>query len=412
MKQVYSSIDIGSDTIKLVVCELYKGKLNLLAAANVPSKGIKKGLITDPISAKNSIALAFDKVEGMLGLKIDKVIAVIPSYFAEYTLIKGETKIEGDIITSNDIMNAYNVGIRGKINQNQEYVTVLPIDFKINDRSVLKTPCGFPGEKLFARGIMASAPKKNIYSVVTILEGLGKEVVDITVSPIADIYTHRRKEVYDLVGIGVNIGAQTTTVSLYNKALPIKNTIIQIGGKDIDRKIAEYYGLDMETSKKLKETFALGYKKNCSPNNIIEVVNLSGKKIKIVQAEITEIVMDKLFELLTLVKKDINLLTNREIQYIIVTGGVSETRDLNFLLNDVLHNYVKIGNIKTVGVRHNMYSVALGSILYFIDILKTEGSDYSMLNKQDMESLSSPDRNSNISENSMLGKVFGYFFGE
>jgi len=35
-----------------------------------------------------------------------------------------------------------------------------------------------------------------------------------------------------------------------------------------------------------------------------------------------------------------------------------------------------------------------------------------MLDKNDMESLSSPDRNSNISGDSMLGKVFGYFFGE
>lgn len=65
-----------------------------------------------------------------------------------------------------------------------------------------------------------------------------------------------------------------------------------------------------------------------------------------------------------------------------------------------------------MGVRHNKYSVALGSILYFVDVLKTEGSDYSMLDKNDMESLSSPDRNSNISGDSMLGKVFGYFFGE
>lgn len=412
MKQVYSSIDLGSDTIKLVVCELYKGKLNLLAAASVPSKGIKKGLITDPISAKNSIALAFKKVEGMLGLKINKVIAVIPSYFAEYTLIKGETKVEGEVINSNDIMNAYNDGIRGKINQNLEYITVLPIDFKINDRSVLKTPTGFPGEKLLARGIMVAAPKKNIYSVVTLLEGLGKEVVDITVGPIADLYTYKTKEFYELVGVGINMGAETTTVSLYNKSLPVKNTIIHMGGKDIDVKIAEYYGLPLETAQRLKETFALAYKKNCSQYDIVEVTNRNGRKIKITQSEITQIVMDKMFEILTLAKKDINLLTNREIQYIIVTGGASETRDLNFLLNDVLHNRVKIGNIKTVGIRNNKYSVALGSILYFIDILKTEGSDYSMLEKNDMESLSSPDRNSNISGDSMLGKVFGYFFGE
>ena len=51
MKHVYTSIDIGSDTVKIAVCELYKNKLNLLAASSVKSKGIKKGLITDVYEA-------------------------------------------------------------------------------------------------------------------------------------------------------------------------------------------------------------------------------------------------------------------------------------------------------------------------------------------------------------------------
>ena len=52
MKHIYTSIDIGSDTIKIVVCELYQNKLNLLAASSFKSKGIKKGLITDVELAK------------------------------------------------------------------------------------------------------------------------------------------------------------------------------------------------------------------------------------------------------------------------------------------------------------------------------------------------------------------------
>ena len=45
MRHIYTSVDIGSDTIKIVVCELFNKKLNLLAASSIKSKGIKKGLI-------------------------------------------------------------------------------------------------------------------------------------------------------------------------------------------------------------------------------------------------------------------------------------------------------------------------------------------------------------------------------
>ena len=88
MEHVYASIDLGSDSIKLVVCELYQNHLNLLAATSIPSRGIKKGLIVDPELAKKSILLAFKQVEDMLGIKIKKVIACIPNHMAEYKIIK------------------------------------------------------------------------------------------------------------------------------------------------------------------------------------------------------------------------------------------------------------------------------------------------------------------------------------
>ena len=42
MRKIISSIDIGSFSIKIVVGEIIKNKLNVLAVSNTPSKGIKK----------------------------------------------------------------------------------------------------------------------------------------------------------------------------------------------------------------------------------------------------------------------------------------------------------------------------------------------------------------------------------
>ena len=63
MKHIYTSIDIGSDTIKVVVCELFNNKLNLLAATSVKSRGIKQGLITDVVEATSSLKEAIDSTE-------------------------------------------------------------------------------------------------------------------------------------------------------------------------------------------------------------------------------------------------------------------------------------------------------------------------------------------------------------
>ena len=81
MKHIYTSLDIGSDTIKIVVCELYQGKLNLLAASSYKSKGIKKGLITDVDLATKSIKGAIKEVEDMLDIKIKKIIGKLNAEF-------------------------------------------------------------------------------------------------------------------------------------------------------------------------------------------------------------------------------------------------------------------------------------------------------------------------------------------
>ena len=45
MKKIYTSIDIGSDTIKFVVAELYKEKLHILHSSSIKSKEKHQGTL-------------------------------------------------------------------------------------------------------------------------------------------------------------------------------------------------------------------------------------------------------------------------------------------------------------------------------------------------------------------------------
>ncbi|MCI8544974.1 MAG: cell division protein FtsA [Bacilli bacterium] len=413
MKHIYTSIDIGSDTIKLVVCELYKNKLNLLAASSVKSKGIKKGLITDVEEASISIRQAFNEIEDMLGIHIKQVIASIPSYFAEFTMVKGETRLLGETVVGEDVINVLENAIQSKLNPNKEMVTILPIDFSIDNQGGIKEPKGLNGTLLGARAIMVTTPKKNVYSVISLLEEIGVEVVDISLNSIGDAYAFKNKENSDLVGAIVNIGAETTSVSLYNKGIIVKNSVIGLGGKSIDNDLAYMYKIDMKDAVRMKEKFALAYKKYASPNEGYEVLNTSGEKVVIKQLEASEIVMSRIEEILTLARKEISILAEKPIEYIIVTGGVSSSSSFDYIVSEILGKNAIVGNVKVVGIRNNKYSSVVGNIVYFIHKQKLKGQDFTMISNNDMEALSSSKRNViNISNDTMLGKVFGYFFGE
>ena len=164
MRHIYSSVDIGSDTMKIIVCELYKGKLNLLAATSVKSSGIKKGLITDIDAATACLKKAILEIEQMLGVRIQKVIATVPSYFSEYSVVKSTVEIAGEskTVTGNDITNGLQQAAHKKLEPGREIVTLLPIDFTVDEKERVKDPKGLIGKELTTRAVLITTPKKNI----------------------------------------------------------------------------------------------------------------------------------------------------------------------------------------------------------------------------------------------------------
>ena len=407
MRHIYTSVDIGTDTTKVVVTELYKGKLNLLAASSTKSKGIKKGLIADVNEASLSLKKAIGEVEEMLGFKIKKVLVNIPSYFAEFSKIEGKIKID----SPDSIVNGYHIS---KVIENalrdssftKEIVSVTPIDFSIDDTTGIKDPKGLMGDYLSVRAVVSLVPKKNIYSVVSLIDNLGLEVVDISLNGIGDINAFKNKNIESKLGAIINIGYETTNVSVYNKGIIIKNSIIGMGGRNIDNDLSYMYKIDLNLANKIKEKFALAHKKFASK---VEFYNISEHE-RVNQFEVTDIVMSRIEEILSLAKKEINLLANRKMDYVIVTGGVSNMECFSYIVESVFGQGALVGNVNIIGIRNNKYSSCIGNIVYYINHLKLIGENSTMVDNVD--DLSTRRSLINVNDESMLGKVFGYFFGD
>ncbi len=415
MKDIYTSVDIGSDTIKIVVCEMLRDKLNLLAASSVKSKGIKKGLITNFEEAQQSLKLAVSKIEEMLGTQIKHALVSVPSYFAEYLMIKGSINILSDdqIISGADIDRVIESAVATHDITGKAIITTIPIDFSIDNQRLIKDPKGMQSNLLAMRGIMVVTPKKNLYSVLNLFDSIGIEVDDISINAIGDYFSFKTDDVDDLVGAVVNIGAEVTNISLFNKGIIVRSSILQKGGKNIDSDLSYMYHISLESSCELKEKFALAHKKNASSNDFCEVIMDDGEKKKINQYEASEVVMARIEDILKSVKDEISVLTKNRLDYMIITGGTSNMMHFNYVVDEVFGKVATVGNIKLIGVRNNRYSSAIGNILYFVSKLELRGNSYTMFTRNEIEELGSNRKSvTEDSNDSMLSKVFGYFFGE
>ena len=372
MRDIYTGIDIGSDSIKIVISEFLDNRFNILASTNVRSAGIKKGLIVDKDLVVNSLRLAIKEIEPSIGVKIDKAIVTVPSNDRRFSVVAGTTRIinEDNGVSGEDISNALEESVQDQLSHKESLVTVIPITFSVDDKEGVLDPRGLSGEYLEVKAVLATAPSSNIIPFLEVFEECGIEVEDITFGSIGDYYEAKTSDTDKSLGAIINVGSDTVNVSIFNKGIIIKEANIDLGSKNIDKDISYVYGVDLTTSRTLKENFAVCSRRYADVNDVLEIETKNGDKVIINQYEISEIVESRVVELLKLAKKQINNLTKRKISYIIVTGGVSELTGFSYVVENTLGITANTLNITTIGIRNNKYSSASGIIKYYHEKLK------------------------------------------
>lgn len=410
MKEIISSLDIGSSTVKLVVGEIYKNELNVLAVSEVKSKGVKKGIIVNPEETLISLKEVFSRCQEMLDIKINKVVLVIPSYYAEYLLTEHKCAVsnEDGLVDNEIVLKVLQGCVYNKVPGNKEFVSVTPIEFKLDDSDKkVKDPKGMKAQTLSCKAVLSLAPKKNVYTAVSLLENIGVSIVDINFGSVADYYEFKNDSLDKRNTAVINIGDEKTEVGIFKKGILVESENIEIGAKSIERDICYIYDIDRRTAKKLKEKFALANKRNASTTWSEDVLTNKEENIKINQYEISEIISSRIKEILNLSRKQINLLTKMEISSIIITGGTTELNDFNLVVDEVFAKEMEVFKVKEMGCRHNKYSSALGMIKYYHDKLSFRNKVASTIDEDSQEELINNKKSNN---SSILGKIYGYFF--
>lgn len=410
MSNIYTGIDLGTDSIKIVVASKVKDRFYVLASVSSPSMGIKNGFITDSKVAISSVKNALRQINEMLGIKITKVVACIPPENCKMDIVVGSTSIiDYNEITGVDVSNVLIDAIKGQDFTNEELVTAMPISFTVDDTTNIRDPKGMKGSQLETRVVISTVSKEPLYRILEVLKLSGIETVDIAYTSVGDYYAIKNKKYDDLVGAIINIGEESTNVSVFNKGIQIKNSLLPVGSINVDKDISYVFKSNTTESRKIKEEFAVALASYADTNDVFEVSLSKNDKKEVNQVGISKIVEARVREILKLAKNEIKNLTNREIRYIIITGGLSEMAGFQYLVEQEFGFVAKVCSLSAMGIRHNKFSSCYGITKYFDDKLELRGKQYNMVSKDDRATLLSTDSSITTSEN-MLSKVFGHFF--
>lgn len=384
MRNIYSCIDIGSHSIKLVIMEKVEHKFVVLSRFIVKSKGIKKGIVVQEEEAFLAIKSILIKAEEELHVRIRDILCLIPPYNASFSMIHGTTEISGEV-GAKELEMVMDDAVAGLVDEGQALIGVSPIFYQVDDGNKLDDVFGLTGSILSMKAVLATVPKAVLRPFFNVFKRLQVNIVDIGFGLVGDYYSVRDEELDKTACAIVDIGYDKTDVGIFHKGILIKADEISIGSICVDRDIAYSFQLERKKVRYLKETFAVGNTRYSDVEDVLVISNKHGENVQINQLKISEIVEASLQEILKLAKKQISILTNREIQYIIVTGGISELAGFQYVLENIFGRCASVINMNKMGIRSNSFSSCAGFIEAFAEKLEKSRKAYSMIPGEELE---------------------------
>ena len=409
MSSIYTGIELGTDSIKIVVLEKINEQYNVLSSVCSESAGIRNSHVYDIKAASAAVKKAVKSASEMLGAKITKAIVCVPPTHCNMDIVNGSVEVANTKITGEDVCNVLNEALKDQDLSEFELVTAIPISFTVDEEENIKDPKGMRGEVLSSKIVIGTMPKEELYRFLEVLKLAGVEALDVGFTSTGDYYTIKNSKYDGIVGAIINIGEDNTNVAVYNKGIQIKNAVLPIGSSNVDKDLAYIFKMKDNAARNLKETFAVSMSNYADSTDIVEVKNNNGEIKEISQVGVSKVVESRIREILKLAKNEIKNLTNREISYIIVTGGLSELAGFGYLVEEMFGAMAKVCNITTMGIRHNKYVSVLGIVKYLDDKLSLRGKQMNMIDGEEFDDLVSP-QHKMINNENMIGKVLGHFF--
>ena len=339
MRRLFTSIELSSKYIKLIILEKIQNKFYCLYSDITDCNGISKGLIIDSNEVITSLKKSLKKARDKINLKIDKVILTINPIDANFMVVSSTNYIENidGVVTQSFIDKSLNSAVDSKKDLKDELVMTSPVSFSLDEKTV------------------------------------------------GDFEANQAKNNKLEHGVVINIEEDIVNIGIFNKGILIKTDYLKIGSNAIDKDIKYIYNLKEEDIKYLKENFASLSSIANYKYDTIELNTSNGNLIKINESDVVKLITSRVINILDLAKNKFKTLTNKEINYIIVTGELTELSGCSQVVEKVLGPKSKIGNIKLIGARNNIYSSVIGSIY----CLENKYKNIGMLNSLEIEKINS-----------------------
>lgn len=363
-RKIYVALDIGSYYVKLVVSEHMNTKHNILCAYSAPVKGMKNGIVTNQVLVTESIQKVVQKAQNFLGFPITSTIVSIPAVYNRLTTIDNrEVYSEEQVVTGYDIEQLVNKTVKMVKLPNEEVVNFIPFSFSVDGGFRTTDPREQRGKNLSVTGMVVTSARDHLFDLLRTIESAGLEVVNIFPSFYSQMTASFVESDLRQGALSINLGHDTTTIVSIRGGEVRKLKTIKMGVALLLNDLVQVFHVSLEDANKMMQFYASSVLAETSSIKTCEVVDTEmHEPVKLSEREITEVITDRLREMLTLIKNEFDYFEVSEKTKISISGGLTNLIDFDVLATEVFEQKIEVFIPEYIGARDAVFTIAAGLI--------------------------------------------------
>lgn len=376
---IIAGLDIGSNAIRLVVGQRVgqdqEARLQIVAAIDVPARGISKGVINSIEDAVSAVSSCLEKAERMIGAPIEQSWIGISGHhiYSQYSKgVVAVSKSDGEI-TRDDIDRAIEAAQTVATPPNYEILHVIPKSFSIDDQSGIKDPLGMSGVRLEVDVQIIQGLRSQIKNLTKAVYRTGLDIEDLVLSILASaevLLTSRQQE----LGVAlINIGATTTSLAVFEEGDLIHVAVIPIGSDHITSDIAIGLRTSIDVAERVKVEYGICVSKEVSKKDEINLKDVDGEDVMVSKRYISEIIDARVEEIFDKVDEELKKIDKSGMlpAGVVLTGGGSRLGKIVEVAKNRLRLPASLGKVSSEKIVATVdkvtepeFSTALGLVLW------------------------------------------------
>lgn len=334
--RIVAGIEIGSSKITTLISQVlvdpatFETSVNVVGAASVESKGIKKGQIVDIEEAVEATISSVEAAERMAGYNLESAYISLGGAHIHSQNSHGVVAISdpNGEISENDVNRAIEAASAISLPTSREIMHVLPREFVVDGEAGVRDPVGMSGVRLEVDTHIISAGASAIKNVRKAINEVGVQIEDLVFTGLASAEAVLSRTEKELGCVLVDIGGGTTSIAVFIDGSLSYSGVIPIGAKNVTNDLAIGLRVSLETAERIKVALS-SKKKEKEESDEMDLTSLGVTEVKKISKKtlLEGIIRPRLNEIFTMVRIELEKegLGSRVPSGAVITGGGAET---------------------------------------------------------------------------------------